>query len=253
MTDYSLITIYATPGFSWLTVVPTLIGGALSAAAGATTSILLARRTSRETERRDQDLRNRSRRSATVRASLKVQLMTNGTETIHRAIEECIKDADKQGNEAAPLHVKVFPLAGHHVSPVRFEVDEIAAFLDAKDDQFTNTLLLSAERYTTLQVACAEYSNRRIVFTDLTTTYLAHSTPNGGKLTNEQNESLKLRGKELEAQISALRSMANENLKDLFKLADVFGLKARQYLRDNTFPLLTMRTIPEDKTKAAKS
>ena len=49
-----------------------------------------------------------------------------------------------------------------------------------------------------LQVACAEYSARRIAFTDLWTTYLANSTANGEEMTKEQNESLKLRGKELE-------------------------------------------------------
>ena len=56
-----------------------------------------------------------------MRGSMKLQLMANGTETIHRAIEECIKAADAKGVAAAPLHIKAFALAGYHVSPVRFE------------------------------------------------------------------------------------------------------------------------------------
>jgi hypothetical protein len=251
MADYSLITFCAAPsGFSWWTIVPTLIGGALSAGAGVLSGLYLASKNRKEADRREQEKRDRERRSATMRGSMKVQLMANGTETIHRSIEECIKVADAKGIAAAPLHIKVFPLAGHHVSPVRFEIDELAAFLDAKEDEFTNALLLAAERYMTLQVACAEYSARRIAFTDLWTTYLANSTASGGKLTNEQDESLKLRGKELEDQISNLRSMAIENVGDLFKLADAFGPKAREHLKDPGFPLLTLK---EPAAKAAEA
>jgi hypothetical protein len=248
MGDFTFFSYSTTGGFTWWNIVPTLIGGTLSAGAGALTSYLLARRASREVLRRDQDVRDQDRRSATMRGSIKLQIMTNGTETLHRAIDQMVKAADADGRANEALHVKVFPLAGHTVAPVKFDADEISVFLAAKDDDFVNALLLQGERYTTLQVACEQYSTRRVAWTDLMVSYLANSTANGGEMTKEQKGALSLRARELEAQITDIRSMAKENYGDLAKLSVEFGPKAKKYLNHPSFPVLTLKD-----TKTAES
>jgi hypothetical protein len=71
----------------WRTLVPAALGAILGGAIATINSFLVARRTSRETLRRDEKARFETRKAAALRAMVKLLIIVNGIETLHRSLE----------------------------------------------------------------------------------------------------------------------------------------------------------------------
>ena len=93
-------------------LVPAALGEIFGAAAGAIPAFLLARRSSRDVERRDAVDRERKARTSARTAMIKLQRISNDLFTLHKSVEECVAEAEAAGLAAAPLWMKIKPLGG---------------------------------------------------------------------------------------------------------------------------------------------
>lgn len=226
MGDFTVFSYSTAAGFTWWNLLPSAVGAVLGATASLGPAFLIARHTRKQTQK-----------AATRKGMVKLSMMVNAAEAVHRAIEDSIEEKEPLLGKGGPMWEKVLPMTGHSVTETRFEADELAIFMDREEDSpFGNQMILAGERYVSMQHAVADYNRRRLAFTDLVSDQLSKH-PNG-KLPTEVKKALDLRAIEVEALAVGIRKEAEEVFGMLVDLAHDFGPKVRTIFKDPKFPRL---------------
>lgn len=213
----------------------------------------MARRSSRETLKRDRIARLENQKAAALRAAVKLLTIVNGLESLYRHVEETIAHADAAGHGDMEIWQKVRPMVGFTDKMVRFESEEIAVFV-TEEAGYLNELLLLAERYAALESGFKAYAERRSRLTDELSAVMSGSVGTTS-LTKAQYEKFAPRAHELTLLIEQLRESVSADYETALTVAEQFGPKARIQLNDPTFPILSVdaaRAKKESSSVAAR-
>lgn len=218
-----------------------LVGAIAGAILTAVPTYLLATRASRETLERDRISRNEQQKTATFRALVKLVIVINRIGSLHRHIERAIGEAEKTAPKGLRVWQKVEPITGLSDYNVRFDADDLVAFVAAGEFAYVTDLLQLTESCASLASATRDYTLHRKRLTDLLAERVGG--PMEGRLasiTLTEAEAAKLEplSVELETMVTQLRAFAAEDSAKATALGEQFGPKARAALADDTFPNL---------------
>src|SRR5262249_14740138 len=128
---------------SWLdsNLTSALLGAIVGSLLSAVPAYLLAIRASRETLKLNQVSRDEQRKASTFRALVKLVIVINRIGSLHRHIEGSISQAEKMGPASLKLWQKLEPMTGFAEDAVRFDADDLVAFVAADEFSFVTDLL----------------------------------------------------------------------------------------------------------------
>ena len=249
MSEFALIAYQMAPtGFTWWNVLPSAVGAVLGAASSAIPAYWLANRASKATLRRDEQARVQAEKSATVRGMIKMQVIVNGLEGLHREVHEMIADAQQRGGDHPEVWTMVRGLTGLPGTPVQFNAEEIAIFLAFKDYEFFNDLLVCGTRYNALTAGFAEYTVQRQKLTDLLSAKM-EGIVGSTDLSPENAAFIAPKAAAVESLIAQLIDTTEIDYEAALALAEQFGPKARSCFNDVAFPAMD---VSEARRQAAE-
>lgn len=127
-------------------LVPAVVGGVIGALAGGIPAWLLARRSSNESLRRDQESRTEAQLAAAFRIYTKLSMMVNDLASTLIQIEEMLKRPVDPRDES-PTQRKVSAFAGSSVDSEPFTAEELAVLVAANETDYLTDLELFGRRY----------------------------------------------------------------------------------------------------------
>lgn len=234
----------------WWDLVPATLGALVGAAAASVPAWLLAKRTSKEALARDRTTRREQQTAASIGALVKLIEIVNGVSDLCRMVEEQIAESEKAGHGDKQLWQRVFGIIGLRDDQIRFEADELAVLVAAREFDYLPRLMLVAARYATLVAGFQDYTARR---RELLDQIPARMKGNVGTiiLTDEENARYAPRAVELEMQITDLRATAAKDRTEAIAVAEQFGPRIKKQLGLADFPLLAIKDAPSVVAAAA--
>jgi hypothetical protein len=200
----------------------------------------LARKASKETLARDRAARLEQQTAASIGALVKLIQIVNGVGDLHRTIEAQIAESRQAGDGDKQLWQRVIGVIGLPEQQIRFETDELAVLVAAKEFDYLPQLMLAAARYATLVAGFRDYTERRRRLLD---EIPARMNGNVGTiiLTEEEMARYAPRAVELEMQITDLRATAAKDRAAAAAVAEQFGPKIKKQLGLADFPRLSIK------------
>jgi hypothetical protein len=146
--------------FSWMTIVPTIVGGAISAVS-AVCMFLLAQRAERRKraaeKRRDEAMR-------AFQGFWKLRGVANGLWNYERQISECYEDAERNGFGDSPPSSKAKPLVGALDNYDLLEVQEFMFLGRQKRTILMNDIDLIVRRARNVEAVVSKYNEQKASF-----------------------------------------------------------------------------------------
>ena len=222
-----------------------VIGGVIGALAGGIPAWLIARRQAKETSERDRDARLHQQKAAGHQVFVKLLTIVNSIYALHRHIEDSIASAEREGFGHMEIWQRVEPMVGFSdEGSMRFDAEEAALFLAAKQGEYLMDLLLLGWRHGTLIATFKEYLTRRDAYRSIAPvpdTY--KGTVGSAQITGDELRRLRMHTIPLESMITALRAHCAADWELAKKVARGFGGILQTYFNDPTYPALT---VPEE-------
>lgn len=219
-----------------------LVSAIVGAIAGAVPAFMLAKRSSKEILRRDQQARREQHRMLALRTHVKLGIILNSIAVVKRQIDAAFADPPAIGAE--PWQT-VEPVVGAgREYEIDFDIDEMAVMLSIKRGDLADQLSLLARRHTVHGETLKEYAVRR---ERLRESMPAPSAVNGHtgttELTRQQMLTVRPQMVALNSLITQLRTFLAADLLLAIALADELPAVIRSELGVADFPGFT---IPDE-------
>lgn len=219
----------------------TLIAGIFGAAIGGAISLILARQASAETLARDTAARLDDHKSKALAVLLKAQQVTNGFYTNTQYIRNALAKANRDGNLALDMWLKVQQRTGSFLSPVEFNAAEFIPLMLAGKASLINECTLMALRFDVIEQSIEVYNNRREELQQLMLKYSKLDHSNGLVVTEvppEERSPFEIKAKEIEGLIQDIYRTAKEDYIRSNKLCADLSSAFLAYFGDSVFARL---------------
>jgi hypothetical protein len=220
----------------WLAVLP-LIGTVLGAFIGAGTSYLIAQQNLKNTREAARLQRRDHERVATMQATVKLMRLANTLYGLQSQIEEGREATSQQQGfdlNAPASYVRAVEIDDGAF--VRFEVEELVVFLEARRGDFLSRIIMLGDRYNGLMEGIRAYGAARNAFL-LQFPALMQGGAGQPLLTNEQLLKAAPHYASLNVTAGLMIEHIDEYLTDARTLAQDFGPIVRKYFDDPAFPV----------------
>jgi hypothetical protein len=236
-----------------LTVASTLLAAVLGAVFGtvgtAAISWSIANRTAAEQIRRDDVERLERDKAVALQAFVKALTITNQIYSVLGISLQMLESAEQNGAGNLDLWQRLLPIAGVTENPDRFDAQEAALLIGAKEFDAAKDLLLMAEKYASLAASINRYSERRLRLTDLLSTEMAAGGIGTMKLTKEEYQKFAGRMYELNDMAAQICEALPEDFEFSKAATEKIGPAFQRILRDQDFPLAAFP--PEGNARSA--
>ena len=221
-----------------ISLISGLGGAVLGAIVGGLISWILARQSSIQTLKRDQEARSQVQKGNALSLMIKASLILSDVVSIRKIIDKSLMDANSNGLTDQPLWRRVVPIVSHY-QVFNIDANELSPLIEAKANEiFYNatelfaqhaTLLSALEKYSTLRSAIKhkiskhEIVKDNVIVSSLTESDIAALAP-------------------YELELESLIKEIMTQIPDLQKLAESvtfsIGPAIRDYFKDSSFPCL---------------
>lgn len=239
----SLLTLFSLEKFSATSDHATLLAGfggaVLGSGMSAVVSFILAKQTSAETLRRDNEARRAEQKSYVLRLMVKASIVLSDVIAIQKTIDQSLSNANDRKLTGEPLWKRVLPMVGSHQT---FDIDpaELSPIIAAKDNELMQASVTLFMQHRNLLEAIKAYAQKRDKVKDVVTN---HFEENQGvitsALTQAQMSALLPLEVELESIITQIRAMLVDLKPTGERVTYSLGPAMRKYLGDNTIPIFS--------------
>jgi hypothetical protein len=222
------------------TIVSTVMGALIA----SIVSLVLARRTSRETLERDRLQRLDQSKSIAFRAMVNLKSIVDNLGTLRGMLQSAL---NRRPTDDTPLWTVVEPIVGHEDDySVRFSSEEIALFIEAGRSDIAANLQLLAKKNATLGAAIETMNHRRQSLRDkMPTPALVESLSATTRLTREQYLELAPDMQALDQLIRDIVRFLDEDFQLALETSKDFGPALRSHFKDENFPALILPSESE--------
>lgn len=225
-----------------------IVGAVAGASASAVPAYLLAKRTSNELKRRDDESRIALQKSVAYKCFSKLMHVTNSLLSLEKQLSAMVLNGR---DTSEPISRRISAFSGLSESDfVYFDSDEIALFVSAGKIEYANELQLLARFNAAILTSLNEYKFAKGKLREfLHQTEIRDYDPKGStrfQMKESDKHKMDMQEVDLDVLVDGIRANLNNAAKLSVKLASEFGPLMQSHFEDKSMPHLAMDKAGEE-------